>query len=163
MNLIRSHQRSRCSLHSAAYGASLLGPALAVLANFALQLFDLALERFVFGHLALEKLHGDGCFAVDAPRGEQVCVAQLVAAVAKVARLDQTLVDQGIQAVVGLAEARAQCASKIALAQVRIRFEQPEQAKMSVLHGGRINGWPHDGVCFGFQGREPSLRDAFNR
>ena len=56
-------------------------------------------------------------------------MAQLVAAVAKVAHLDQTLVDERLQAVVDLAEADAEHAWKVALAQLGPGLDQPRQAQ----------------------------------
>ena len=117
-----------------------LRPALDRFADFALQLLDLVFEYFVFGHLALEKLIGDGGFAIDATRSKQISVNQFFAAIVKIAHLHEALVDERLHAVVDLAEAGAQFAREIALAQVGPGFDQSEQSEMTIFQGAISRG-----------------------
>jgi hypothetical protein len=78
------------------------------LADFGLEPGDLGLKGFVFRHLALEEAGRDARLGVDAARGEHVGVCQLVLAVLEVLRLDPAFVEQGLYAVVDLAEAEAE-------------------------------------------------------
>ena len=59
--------------------------------NFPAKLGDFLFQGFVLGHLAAQKVHGDRGFLLDAARGEQIGVGELVVAVAEVARLDPAL------------------------------------------------------------------------
>jgi len=72
-------------------------------------LLQLGLEGVVFGALALEEARGDAGLGLDAVWGEQVGVGELVLAGAKVLDLDQAARDEGAQAVVGAAQADAEC------------------------------------------------------
>jgi hypothetical protein len=48
-------------------------------------------------------MHGDHGFASDAARGEEVCVAEFIVVIPKVAHLHQTFVYKGVQTVIDLA------------------------------------------------------------
>lgn len=113
--------------------ARLFGPALAEFANFALQLFDLDLKCFVLGRLALEKLQSNRRFAIDASGSKQIGIGQLLAAILKIAHLNQPLLDEGLHAIIDFAEAGTHLAREITLAQVWPGFNQPEQVEMSVF------------------------------
>jgi len=76
----------------------------------------------------------------DAAWGEQVGVGQLVVAAAEVVGLDQTLVEQGLEQVMGLAEAHAQGARQLALADFGLFFDQAENAVVGGFAGG--HGYP---------------------
>ena len=104
-------------------------------------LFDLASERLVFPHLALQELNRDSRLFLDTTGRQQVHVRRLVAAVLEVRRLDPPLVDQALQAVVDLAEAETKLLRNLTLTQLRVRLEEFKQLVTDFF--GK-HGWPCD-------------------
>lgn len=91
--------------------------------QFALQGFDLALDGLEFGFLALEEGKGDAGFFFHPGGGEEVDVLALALVFAEIAELDQSLFNQGAQAVVDLAQADAQLRGKLALAEAGVGLQ----------------------------------------
>lgn len=130
------------------------------LPRFAPQFGDLVLQRLVFPDLDLQEAGGQFGLGRDAGRGQQIRVRQLVLAVAEVLHLDQALVQQGANAVVGFAQAYAQGLRQVALAKPRIGFQQAQHLEMAfVLRWGIGHqewgvGHATAVLCHGQQARE---------
>ena len=96
------------------------------LAHFSFQRFDLKRQAFVFGHLARQKADREAGFFGNARGREQVGVSQLVLAFLEALHLDKTLAQQGLEAIVCFAQTDTQCASKVALAQMRVSLKKAQ-------------------------------------
>ena len=64
-------------------------------------------------------------------------MGELVVAVAEVARLDPAFFDEGVDAVVDLAQAHAHFAGEFALGELGARFEQAQEAVVGFFHSIR--------------------------
>ena len=91
--------------------------------QLAFQGFDLALDGLEFGFLALEEGLGDAGFFFHPGGGEQVGVLVFVLVFAEIAELDQSLFNQGAQAVVGLAQTDAHLPGQLALAEAGVGLQ----------------------------------------
>ena len=102
------------------------------------QFLDLAPQGLVFTQLDPQKTGRELGLGGD-PRGrQQVGVGELVLAVAEVLHLDQPLVQQGADAVVGLAQAHAQGLGQLALAEAGIGFQQAQDLEVVFVVEGAI-------------------------
>ena len=106
-------------------------------------------QALVFGHLALEKSPGECGLFGHAGRGQQVHLLELVLAIVEIAQLDQAFSHQVVQAVIHLAVADAQLDGQVALGDVELVLQQPQDTKMQVFrvlralagHGGKRLAW----------------------
>ena len=97
----------------------------------------------MLGDLVLQESSGDAGFFGHSGGRQLVEVAVFVLAAAEVAGLDPALVDQRLEAVVGLAQADADLLGQRALADFRVGFQGPEQAKAGFQvqeRGFRVQG-----------------------
>jgi hypothetical protein len=80
-------------------------------------------------NLALQEALGDSGLGGKAGRGQLVEIAMLGPAFAEVSGLDPSALDEGSEAVIGLAEADAELARKRALAEIRLGFQRAEDGQ----------------------------------
>src|SRR4030095_1295639 len=90
-------------------------------------LLDFRVQLFVFAQLALQEPERDARLLLDAARREVVGVENLVLVAAEVGDLDQSALDQRLEAIVGLAEADAERARDLALTELGIGLEDSQQ------------------------------------
>lgn len=76
--------------------------------NLPLELVDLHLKCIIFSHLVPEKPHCQFRLLLNPARSKQVKIGALALAVSEVICLYRSLLDQSLQAIVGLAEIDAQ-------------------------------------------------------
>jgi hypothetical protein len=96
-------------------------------AEFAPEFFDFLQQGLVFFKLPLEESTGQARFGGNAGRGQDVQVAMLGMAGLEITGLDPALVDQRLEAVIGLAEADAEFLRKLALGDLGIVFQSAEE------------------------------------
>ena len=124
----------------------------AAVARFQLgaQAGELGLQGFVFPGLALQVGAGEGQALVEAFRGEQVGeLFQLVVTALEVAKLDVAFGQQGLEQVVGVADADAQFRRQLPLGEVGPLFQQAQEV---VVAGGVVVG-----ARGGAHGREEAI------
>ena len=91
------------------------------------KLLDLLLQSFKFSLLLPKKTISHLRFLFDTLGCEFIDVRCLIPGVLEVARLDQALVREGAEAVVGLAQGDAHLAREVALGELGIGFEGLEE------------------------------------
>ena len=108
---------------------------------------DLFAQPLVFRHLALEKPARQARLLRDAPGRQRVGVGELVLGGAEAVHLHEPPLDQGVQAVIDAAEADAEFAGQLPLADVRLRLDEPHDpvAGVVVYAQGRLPRLPHRG------------------
>jgi hypothetical protein len=103
--------------------------------SFFHQEFDFALEELVFLLLALKKKHRGVALGGNAGGRELVQVRAFVLAVLEIDRLDVALFQERLPAVVDLAHADAEVLRQVALRQLRVGRQRPQQAVARFIVG----------------------------
>ena len=94
------------------------------LTNLRLQDFNFKRQTIKLCQLARQKSDSQASFFDNTGWGKQVVVGQFVWTFAKALHFDEAFTKQCFQAIVGFTQTDAQCASKVALAQVRVRLQK---------------------------------------
>lgn len=104
-----------------------------VVRDLNLEALDFRLELFKLNHLALEKARGQRRLGGNARRREQIGVREFSLAALKVVHLEQPLVEQRFEAIVGFAQTHAEFTGQLALVHARICFKQAQHLKMNAF------------------------------
>ena len=88
--------------------------------------FDFPPQRLVLGHLAIQEPRGRARLLGNSPAGEKVHVGLLVVAVLEIGCLDEALLHEGPQAEVHSAQAHAELARELALADLGVLLQQAQ-------------------------------------
>jgi len=102
---------------------------------------------FVLPHLSLEKEVGHPALFLDAPGGQAIDIFAFAAGLLEILYLDKTLLDQGIDKEVDLAEADPQPGGEFTLGHLGRSVDLPEDAKRllifeSIRRTRQLNGHP---------------------
>ena len=99
-----------------------------------LELANFLLQGFVLLHLSLQEVLCEHCLLLDAFRGKQIGIAQLVSAVTEVVGFYPAFFDQRLNTVIGFAETDAQRFGELALGKLGVSFNQAHQFVVGVSH-----------------------------
>ena len=87
------------------------------------QLLDFYFECLVFRDFARQELRRNLGFFLDSATGQQIHIGFFITTILEIVRLDQTLFDECLQTIIGLAHADAELACEVALTNFWVGLE----------------------------------------
>ena len=109
---------------------------------FRFQSLDFQRQALKFGHLARQKADGKAGLFSNSRGREQVGVSQLVLAFVEALHLNETLAEQGFEAIVGFTQTDSQRIGQIALAQLRVDLKKAQDLEVIFF----LKGWKFGSV-----------------